>query len=145
MDNDDEGPGMSVQLGRPGTGTDRPVLAVAVITAVVTVIGAGWLVQAAIGGGVAHRTVRVDNRAGLAVQVDAVVDGGRLGLGEAGPGATTTFLEVADLGDPWTFVVTYGGREVARQTLTDRELAASRWTVQIPDAATAELERQGFR
>jgi hypothetical protein len=80
------------------------------------------------------------------MQVDAVDGGGaRMGLGEAGPRATTTFQEVADLGTPWTFVASYGGREVSRQTLTGRELADRGWTVQVPAAAAADLERQGYR
>ena len=62
----------------------------------------------------------------------------------AGPRATTTFHQVADLGGRWTFVVTYGGLEVSRQTISGPELAGRAWTVQVPAAATAELERQGF-
>jgi hypothetical protein len=137
---------MNLRVGEPGTGTDRPVLVVAVVTAVVAAIGMLWLAQAALGGGVAHRTVRVDNRAALPVQVAAVDGGGdRLGLGEAGPRATTSFAEVADLGSTWTFVMTYGGQEVARQTISGQELAGRDWTIQVPAAATAELERRGFR
>jgi hypothetical protein len=89
--------------------------------------------------------VRVDNQATLPLQVDAVDGGGRLGLGEAGPLATATFHQVADLGRTWTFEVTYGGREVSRQTITGEELAGRDWTIRVPAAATADLERQGFR
>jgi hypothetical protein len=136
---------MSVRVGRQGTGTDRPVLAVAVAAVVVAAVGMLVLVRAAVGDRPAYRTVRVDQRAALPVQVDAVDrGGGRMGLGEAGPRATTTFSEVADLGSSWTLVATYGGREVWRQTITGEELARRGWTIEVPAAATARLERQGF-
>jgi hypothetical protein len=117
------------------------------VTVTVVAIGALSLVRAALGGRVAgYRTVRVDNQAGLPLQVDVVdAGGGAMGLGKAGPRSTTTFWEVADLGRQWTFVAGYGGREVARQTLTGRELAARGWTVQIPAQATADLEAAGFQ
>jgi hypothetical protein len=136
---------MSVSLRRPEAEVDRALLALVAVTAVLTAIGMLWLVRAAVGEGVAYRTIRVDNQGALPVQVDATDGGGRMGLGEAGPGATTTFQEVADPGPSWTFVASYGGREVARQTLSGRELAGRGWTVQVPAAATAELERQGYR
>jgi hypothetical protein len=125
---------------------DRPVLALAVAAVVVTALGAIWLGQAALGGRPGYRTVRVDNRAALPLQVEAAgADGGRLALGLAGPRATTTFQEVVDQGATWTFVVSYGGREVLRQTVSRQELAGRGWTVQVPESAAAELERQGYR
>ena len=137
---------MSVRVRPNGAGIDRPVLVLAVAAVVVTVLGALWLVRAAVGGRPDYRTVRVDNQAALPLQVDvAGADGGRLGLGLAGPGATTTFREVADPGGTWTFVVSYGGQEVWRQAVGGRELAGHGWTVQVPDAVTLELERQGYR
>jgi hypothetical protein len=136
---------MSVRVRPNGAGTDRPVLAVAVLAVVVAALGALWLAQAALGGRPSYRTVRVDNRAGLPLQVDATGAGGRLGLGVAGPRAVTTFQEVADLGGTWTFVVSYGGQELQRQTVSGQELAGRGWTVQIPDTVTMELERQGYR
>ena len=87
-----------------------------------------------------------DNQAGLALQVDAAgPDGGRLGLGLARPQATTTFHEVADRGGNWTFMFSYGGREVFRQAIGARELAGRGWTVQVPSEVTMELERQGYQ
>jgi hypothetical protein len=137
---------MSVRVRPTGTDVDRPVLAAAVAAVVVTAVGALFLVQAALGGRPDYRTVRVDNRAGLPVQVDvAGPDGGRLGLGVAGARAATTFEEVADPGGTWTFVVSYGGRELVRQPVGGRELAARDWTFQVPDAVTMELERQGYQ
>jgi hypothetical protein len=137
---------MSVRVRPDGAGTDRPVAVVAIAAVVLTAIGAVWLAQAALGGRPAYRTVRVDNRAAIPLQVDAVgAGGGRLGLGQAGPRATTTFSEVADQGATWTFVVSYGGDEVLRQTLSGQELAGRGWTVQIPEDATMALERQGYR
>jgi len=137
---------MSVGVRKNGTGLDRPVLAVAVAAVVIAAVGALWLVLASLGGRPDYRTVRVDNQAGLALQVDAVgADGGVLGLGLAGPGATTTFHELPDLGRTWTFVFSYGGRELLRQPVGGRELAGDGWTVQVPGEVTMELERQGYR
>jgi hypothetical protein len=137
---------MSIRVRPNGARIDRPVLVLAVAAVVVTALGALWLARAAVGGRPDYRTVRVDNQAALSLQVDAVDgDGGRLGLGLAGPRATTTFLEVPDLGATWTFVVSYGGQEVWRQAVGGRELAGRDWTVQVPDAVTMELERQGYR
>jgi hypothetical protein len=137
---------MSVRIERPGTGTDRPVQVLVAVTVAVAAIGVLFLVRAALADRVGgYRTVRVDNQAGLPLQVDAVdAAGGAMGLGEAGPRSATTFQEVADLGREWTFVASYGGREVAKQSLTGRELAARGWTVQIPRGATADLEAAGF-
>jgi hypothetical protein len=137
---------MSVQTRPSGAGTDRPVLILAVAAVVAAALGAVWLAQAALGGRPTYRTVRVDNQAALPLQVDAVAaDGARLGLGQAEPRATTTFHEVVDLGATWTFVFSYGGRELQRQSLPGRELAGRGWAVQVPETVTAELERQGYR
>lgn len=59
--------------------------------------------------------------------------------------AQLTFHQVADLGRTWTFEITNGGREVSRQTITGEELAGRDWTIRVPAAATADLERQGSR
>ena len=137
---------MSVRVRPPGAGIDRPLAALTLLAVVTATIGALWLVPTAMGGRPDYRTVQVDNRAGLPLQVDAVgADGGRLGLGQAAPRTTTTFHEVADLGASWTFVVSYGGQELLRQPVSREELAARGWTVQLPDGITEELERQGYR
>jgi hypothetical protein len=57
----------------------------------------------------------------------------------------TTFREVVDMGRSWTVVASYGGREVWRQEVDGRELAARGWTVQVPGEVTLALERQGYR
>jgi hypothetical protein len=137
---------MSVRLRPPGAEIDRPLVALSLLAVVAAALGALWLAPTAVGGRPDYRTVRVDNRAGLPLQVDAAgPDGGRLGLGQAGPRASTTFYEVADLGGSWTFVVSYGGQELLRQPVSGPELAARGWTVQLPEAVTVELERQGYR
>jgi hypothetical protein len=68
------------------------------------------------GGRVDHVTVRVDNRAGLAVQVDALdASGDRVGLGEAQARTLTSFQEIPDFGARWTLVAAYGGgRSIGR-------------------------------
>ena len=137
---------MSVRVRPDGTAVDRPVLAVALLAVVVTAVGALWLASSAVGGRPSYRTVRVDNGAGLALQVDASgPDGGRLGLGLVDPQAVTTFNEVVDLGRRWTFVVSYGGQEVWRQEVDGQQLAGRGLTVQVPADVTLALERQGYR
>ena len=137
---------MSVRVRPAGPDVDRPVLILAVAAVVATALGALWLVQAAIGGRPDYRTVRIDNQAGLPVEVQvAGAGGGRLALGVAGPGEATTFEEVADAGGTWTFVVSYGGRELLLEAVGGRDLAGRGWTFQIPGAVTMELERQGYQ
>jgi catechol 2,3-dioxygenase-like lactoylglutathione lyase family enzyme len=137
---------MNARLKDPATTADPVVRGVLTATVVATSLGMLLLARAAFGGGVDHVTVRVDNQAGLAVQVDAVDDAGdTVGLGEAEGRSPTTFQEVPDIGRRWTLVATYGGREVHRETLTRTELAARDWTVAIPADATGELERAGLR
>jgi hypothetical protein len=137
---------MSVRLRPSGAEIDRPLVALSLLAVVAAALGALWLVPTAVGGRPDYRTVRVDNRAGLPLQVDAAgPDGSRLGLGRAAPKATTTFQEVADPGESWTFVVSYGGQELLRQAVSGQELAARGWTVRLPEDVTVELERQGYR
>ena len=137
---------MSVRVRPAGPDVDRPVLILAVAAVVATALGAVWLVQAAIGGRPDYRTVRIDNQAGLPVEVEVAGAGGaRLALGVAGPEEATTFEEVADAGGTWTFVVSYGGRELLREAVGGRDLAGRGWTFQIPGDVTMALERQGYR
>jgi hypothetical protein len=138
---------MSVRVRPNGAGTDRAVLAVTALAVAVTAAGVLWLALAAAAGGRPdYRTITVDNRAGLPLQVDALAaDGGRLGLGVAGPQEVTTFHELPDLGRTWRFTFSYGGQEVAGETVSGGELASRGWAVQIPGAVTMGLERQGYR
>ena len=137
---------MSVRVRPNGAGTDRAVLAMTVLAVAVTAIGVLWLAVAAVGGRPDYRTITVDNRAGLPLQVDALApDGGRLGLGLASPQGVTAFHELPDLGRSWRFSFSYGGQEVAGETVSGRELADRGWAVQIPGTVTVELERQGYR
>ena len=137
---------MNTRLDEPTATGDAVVQGTLVLTLTITILGVLALIRAAVGGGVDHVTVRVDNRAGLAVQIDALdASGDRVGLGEAEPGALTTFHEIPDIGARWTLVGAYGGQEVHRQTLTRSKLAVSDWTVTIPAGATAALERAGFQ
>ena len=136
---------MSVRVRPDGTEVDRPVLAMALLAVVVTAVGALWLASSAVGGRPSYRTVRVDNQAGLPLQVDAAGPDGGLGLGQAEPESVTTFEEVVDQGRTWTFVVAYGGRELWRQAVEGQELAGRGWTVQVPDDVTLALERQGYQ
>ena len=137
---------MNTRLDEPTTTGDSLVQGILVLTLTITIVGVLALIRTAVGGGVDHVTVRVDNRAGLAVQVDALdASGGRVGLGEAEPKTLTTFEEIPDIGARWTLVAAYGGREVHRVTLARSELAARNWTVTIPASATVALERAGFQ
>jgi hypothetical protein len=137
---------MNTRLHEPTTTVDPVVRGILIVTAVITIAGVLALVRAAVGGSVDHVTVRVDNRAGLAVQVDALdASGDRVGLGEAKPRTLTSFHEIPDIGSRWTLVASYGGQEVHRETLARTSLAAGNWTIVIPAGATRPLERAGFR
>ena len=137
---------MNTRLEETTIQADPVVRGLAVVTVAVTIVGMLALVRAAVGGRVEHVTVRVDNRAGLAVQVDALdASGDRVGLGQADAGTLTGFHEIPDIGARWTLVAAYGGREVYRETLTRTALAAGNWTVTIPASATSALERAGFQ
>ena len=137
---------MNVRIERPDTDTDRAVQVLVVVTVAITAIAVAFLVRAALAQRPGYRTVRVDNQTRLALQVDVVdQSGGTMGLGEAGPRTLTAFQEVAEPRGAWTLVASYGGRELARQTLARAELAARGWTVEIAAAASADLERAGFR
>jgi hypothetical protein len=138
---------MITRLDDATTTADPVVRGIVIATMAITIVGVLALIRAAVGGsGVDHVTVRIDNHAGLAVQVDALDDSGdRIGLGEAEPRTLTTFQEIPDIGSRWTLVATYGGQQVHRQTLARTALAAGNWTVTIPAGATSALERAGFR
>jgi hypothetical protein len=138
---------MTTGLDNATTTTDPVVRGIVIVTMAITIVGVLAMVRAAVGGsGVDHVTVRIDNQAGLAVQVDALdASGDRVGLGEAEPRTLTTFREIPDIGSRWTLVATYGGQQVHRQTLARTALAAGNWTVTIPAGATSALERAGFR
>jgi hypothetical protein len=78
---------MNTRLDDPTTTNDPVLRAILVVTAAITIVGVLALIRAAVGDGVDHVTVRVDNQAGLAVRVDALdASGDRVGLGEAKPG-----------------------------------------------------------
>jgi hypothetical protein len=137
---------MTTRLDDLTTTNDPIVRTIVIVTVVITIVGVLALIRAAVGGGVNHVTVRVDNQAGLAVQVDALdASGDRVGLGQARPGTLTTFQEIPDVGSRWTLVAAYGRHEIHRQTLTRTTLAAGNWTIVIPAAATRPLERAGFQ
>ena len=136
---------MTTRLSEPTTATDPVVRWVLIVTMAVTIVGVLALIRAAAGDRVHHVTVRVDNQAGLAVQVDAVDPAGdRVGLGEAKPGALATFQEIPDIGASWTIIAAYGGQEVHRETLARADLADRNWTVTIPASATDALEQAGY-
>jgi hypothetical protein len=137
---------MNARLDKPLTEADPLLRGVLITTLAVAAIGMLLLVRASFGGGIDHVTVRVDNQAALGLQVDTIdAAGARVGLGSAAPKTLTTFQGIPDIGPRWTFVATYGARQVHRVTMTKAELTARGWTVSIPVAATSELEQAGFR
>jgi hypothetical protein len=140
---------MNARLDETTSTADPVMRGIVIVTAVITIVGVLALIRAAVGGGgVEHVTVRIDNQAGLAIQVDALdASGDRVGLGEAEPEPRilTTFQEIPDIGSRWTLVATYGGQQVHRETLARTDLAAGNWTVTIPASATRPLERAGFQ
>jgi hypothetical protein len=138
---------MNTRLDDLTTTADPVVRGIVVVTMAITIVGVLAMIRAAVGGGgVDHVTVRIDNQAGLVVQVDALdASGDRVGLGQAKPTTLTTFQEIPDIGSRWTLVASYGGQEVHRETLARTALAAGNWTVTIPASATRPLERAGFQ
>jgi hypothetical protein len=138
---------MNARLDETTSTTDPVVRGIVVVTLAITIVGVLALIRAAVGGiGVDHVTERIDNQAGLAVQVDALdASGDRVGLGQADARTLTGFQEIPDIGARWTLVAAYGGREVYRETLTRTALAAGNWTVTITASATSALERAGFQ
>jgi hypothetical protein len=137
---------MNTRLDDPMTTADPMMQGILIVTAVIAIVGVLALIHAAVGGSVDHVTVRIDNQAGLAVQVDLLdASGDRVGLGETEPKTVTTFQEIPDIGARWTLVATYSGQEVHRETLARTALTAGNWTVTIPAGATAPLEREGFQ
>jgi hypothetical protein len=137
---------MNTRLDNPLTEADPLLRGVLITSVAIVAIGVLLLVRATVGGRVDHVTVRVDNQSALALQVNTIdAAGAAVGLGSAGPRTLTAFQEVPDIGSRWTFVATYGGRQVHRVAITRGELAAQGWTVSIPATATTKLEEAGFR
>jgi hypothetical protein len=127
--------------------SDWTIQALVAATLLIAAIGMGWLVlAAATDDHVRHiPAVRVDNQAHLPLQLTVVDAGGsRLTFGTRPPGTSTVF-DVVDMGRTWTFVASYGGREVFRQTVPRADLQARGWSLVIPSGTTTDLERQGFR
>jgi hypothetical protein len=104
---------MNARLDNPLTEADPLLRGVLITTLAVAAIGVLLLVRATFGGGVDHVTVRVDNQAALVLQVDTIdASGATVGLGVAAPKTLTTFQEIPDIGQRWTFVASYGSRQV---------------------------------
>jgi hypothetical protein len=136
---------MNVRLEDPYLGTGRAIQTLAVAAVIVATIGLLVLARAAVGVP-DHRTVHLDNQTALPLRVDVLdASGSSVALGTAQPRSSTTVTEAVDVGERWTFVATYGGREVLRAAMARDELAARGWTLRIPASATAELEQAGYR
>ena len=135
---------MTARLSDPTT-IDPVVRGILIVTMVAVAVGVLALLRTSLGGRVDHVTVRVDNQAGVAVQVDALdASGDRVGLGEAKPRALRTFQEVPDIGARWTIVAVSAGHEVYREALARTELANRNWTITIPADAADALEQAGL-
>lgn len=123
------------------------IQALAAATLLLVAVGAGWLMAvAATDDSVRHLpAVRLENQTHLPLQL-AVVDrgGAELTLGTHDPGSSTVY-QVVDMGPTWTFVASYGGREVFRQAVPRAEVESRGWSLVIPASTTSDLERQGFR
>jgi hypothetical protein len=127
--------------------SDWTIQALAAAALLIAAIGMGWLVVAAATDDHVRQipAVRVENQTHLPLQVTVVDSGGSgLTLGTRPPGASTVF-DVVDMGPTWTFVASYGGHEVFRQTVPRGDLRARGWSVVVPAGTTAGLERQGLR
>jgi hypothetical protein len=126
---------------------DLVMTAMLLVAAALYLALAGWLIAVQVGaGGVRHvPAVTIDNQTHLTLEVDLVDQhGDRMTLGAHQAGRSSR-LEVADPGSSWTFEISYGPQQVDRQTFDRAALARQGWTVHIPAAATADLERAGFQ
>jgi hypothetical protein len=123
------------------------IQALAAATLLLVAVGAGWLMEvAATDDSVRHLpAVRLENQTHLPLQLTVVDrDGAELTLGTHDPGSSTVY-QVVDMGPTWTFVASYGGREVFRQAVPRAEVESRGWSLVIPAGITSDLERQGFR
>jgi hypothetical protein len=136
-----------IRLDERALRSDWTIQALVAITLVIAAIGVGWLVAAgATDDHVQHLpVVRVQNQTHLPLQLTVVDrDGARLTLGTHQPGPSSN-LDVVDMGPTWTFVASYGGREVFRRTVPRSEVTSRGWSLVIPTGTAAAVERQGFR
>jgi hypothetical protein len=136
-----------IQLDDRALRSDWTLHALVAATLLIAAIGIGWLVAAAATDDKVQRipAVRVENQTHLPLQL-TVVDsaGAQLTLGARPPGTSTVF-DVVDMGPTWTFVASYGGREVFRKTVPRADVEARGWSLVIPAGSAAAIERQGFR
>lgn len=136
-----------IRLDDRATRSDWTVQALVAGTLLIAAVLIGWLVATVATDGKVQYVpaVRVDNQTHLALQLQ-VVDGSgaQLTLGARPPGTSTAF-QVVDMGPTWTFVASYGGREVFRQAVPRGTVEARGWSLVIPPGATADLQRQGFQ
>ena len=127
--------------------SDRTIQLLVAATLLIAAIGMGWLVlDAATDDHVRHvPAIRVQNQTHLTLQLTAIdPSGAQLTLGARPPGTSAVF-DVVDMGKTWTFVASYGGREVFREEVPDSRVTSSGWSLVIPPNSTTALERQGFR
>lgn len=136
-----------IQLDDRALRSDWAIQALVAATLLVAAIGVGWLVAAAATDDKVRHVpaVRVENQTHLPLQVTVVDNtGSQLTLGARPPGTSTVF-DVVDMGPTWTFVASYGGREVFRQAVPRADVEARGWSLVIPAGTAASIERQGFR
>jgi hypothetical protein len=90
-------------------------------------------------------TVTVTNPHPWHVEVDVgPPDGSRwIGLGHVPRESTSSYADVIDAGDEWTFRFTHGGIEHGRVTVRSSELERSKWNVTTPDALAERLRTAG--
>jgi hypothetical protein len=137
---------VNARLDRPPARTDPALQVLLAVALLAAVVGAALLLRAALASDRGHVTLHVNNQTGLPLTLDALDrSGSRLTVGSAPPKAQTTIQEVVDLGERWTFLAAYAGREVHRQTMSSAELRARGRTITVPAGATRDLEQAGLR
>src|SRR5690606_25165261 len=90
--------------------------------------------------------VTVANTTGYGVQVDVrgSEDGGRLLLGWVpGVGERSTRL-VLHQGDEWRFTFRYAGTEAGELLVTEDDLEAAGWRIEVPDDVADRLSAAGL-
>ena len=140
---------MRVDQDRLRRERDPLLVAVVTVVAVLAVGLGGWLLAGVLTHTPPDRVaVEIDNRTGLTLSVEAVdAAGTKLALGRIPPGTSSTRHELPVPSSEWTFVASYGDREVWRsQPVSPSVLARGSHGIRIePTREIRELEEQGFR
>jgi hypothetical protein len=92
---------------------------------------------------VADITVDNSTRYDLAIEVSSGDSAGSMAVGSARRIASTTFQEVVDQGDAWTFHFSAQGTDGGEVRISKADLAKAGWKLTIPATVSDELQAKG--